>query len=167
MNELARYDASLKDLHFYEPLEIQLPTGEIIREVRVEVPPSEDKIRALIAKNIKDFIPKEEKEIIPEPQPNQQIVIQQELDPLSEAHRYLYGFGVPPNYIKALSILKELHKQGEVQATNLLGYMYLEGIGVKKDLEMALQYYERSAHVQDPEGYYRMGQLYEVLTCNF
>lgn len=155
-------DASLGILLGLEPREIMLPSGEIVREVKVEVPPSEDKIRELIAKNIRDFLPKPEKR--PEPvQPKPQIIKKVELDLISKGHAAFFGIGRPKNYVDAFKIYRECDKQGNIDATNCLGQMYLEGTGVQRNLEKAVEYYRKSAEAGNAEGLYRMGHMYEVI----
>ncbi len=60
----------------------------------------------------------------------------------------------------ALYWFEKAYKGGNVQAANNLGYMYENGIGVKKNSFTAFRYIKVSADAEIPEGLYLMGTYY-------
>ena len=59
---------------------------------------------------------------------------------------YLTGNGVPKDEKKALSLAKLAHKNGNSEATYLLGYMYEEGLGgLTVDIKKAYELYKKAA----------------------
>ena len=165
--ELKVYDAHIIALLRIESRDIILPSGEAVVEkiVEIPIPPDENKIKELVARYIKDFMPKEPtktKEKEPPQQP-QIIYVPAEPDQLTKAHQLFFGFGTQKNYIEAFKLYKECDQKGNLVATNCLGRMYFEGIGVKKDISKAIEFYIKSAAKQDSEGLYRIGTLLEVI----
>ena len=65
------------------------------------------------------------------------------------------------NYKEAYGIFSQLSKQGDSQARYILGTMYLNGLGVKKDLSKTLYWWEKSAQL-NKEALYGLGFLYSL-----
>lgn len=55
----------------------------------------------------------------------------------------------------------ELAEKGYPLAECQIGYFYLEGLGVQKDLEKAFYWTERAANHGDRDGQYNLGLFYE------
>lgn len=154
------YDTIVQALLNLEPREIILSSGEVIIEKLVEVEPSEAAIRKLIAENIKDFIPKQ----APPPQPiiqtREEIRYVKTEDNLGRAYQLLYG---QKNYYEAMKILKDLDSKNDAEAQAILGIMHLEGLGVTKDLNKAIQFFLKAMKGGNTEATYRLAILLEVL----
>lgn len=141
-----------------EPREIMLSAGEIIIEKIVETEPSEQRIRELIAKNIKDFIPKEKPpQTIVEYKNEVKYVPQEDL--LGKAYQLLYG---QKNYFEALKLLRDLDAKDDHNAQCTIGLMYLEGMGIQKNIKKAIEYFQKAAAKNNLEAIYRLGVLLEV-----
>lgn len=142
-----------------EPRDIILNSGEVIIEKIIEAEPNEEKIRALVAKYIKDFLPKQkEPEKIIQTQ-TKTVYVAAEPDLFGKAVHLLYG---QKNYAEALKILKELDKQENHDAQATLGTVYMEGMGVKKDIETAAEYFKKGIKGDNAESMYKMATLLEV-----
>ena len=143
-----------------EPRDIILNSGEVIIEKLVETEPSEEKIRALISKNIQDFIPEQKspETIVKTETKVQTVYVQSEPDYLGKAYHLLYG---QKNYTEALIILRDLDAKNDPEAQCMLGVMYLEGIGLRKDIDKAYEYLNKAATAENPEAMYRLGRLLE------
>jgi TPR repeat protein len=174
--ELKVYDACIFIIKGMDSRDIILPSGEVVVKevVEIQLPPDENKIRDLVAKYIKDFLPKEKEPPPPQPKPKEKEkeapVIQTKIeyrylpaepDSLTKAHQYFFGFGTQKNYVQAKKLYEECDATGNPIAAACLGNMYLDGIGVKKDIQRAIDYYLRSASKGDSEGMYKMGALLE------
>lgn len=144
-----------------EPRDIILNSGEVVIEKIVEAEPNEDKIRELISRNIKDFIPEQKspEPIIRTQTQVKEVFIEAEPDHLGKAYHLLYG---QKNYTEALKILKELDSKNDSSAQCMMGVMYLEGIGVRKDITKASEYLRKAAKAENPEALYRLACLLEV-----
>lgn len=144
-----------------EPRDIILNSGEVIIEKIVEAQPSEEKIRELISKNIHEFIPEQKS---PEPIIKTQtqvktVYVPAEPDHLGKAYHLLYG---QKNYAEALTILRDLDQKNDAEAQCMLGVIYLEGIGARKDVKKASEYLNKAASSNNPEALYRLACLLEV-----
>ena len=65
------------------------------------------------------------------------------------------------NYIKAVKLFKEAAEQGHFMAQNDLGTMYIEGIGIEKNLSKGIYWIEKSAsRSYDPTALYNLAQAY-------
>jgi len=143
-----------------EPRDIILNSGEVIVEKVIETEPSEEKIRALISKNIQDFMPEQKspETIVKTETQIKTVYVPSEPDYLGKAYHLLYG---QKNYTEALKILRELDAKNDPEAQCMLGVMYLEGIGLRKDLLKATEYLNKAAAAENPESLYRLGRLLE------
>jgi TPR repeat protein len=52
-------------------------------------------------------------------------------------------------------------KKGDAKAQNEVGMMYYTGVGLARDVDQAVEWYERSAQQGDPEGQNKLGLMYE------
>ena len=146
-----------------EPRDIILNSGEVIIEKIVEAEPNEQKIRALISQNIIDFLPepKAPEPIIKTQTQVKTIYVPAEPDYLGQAYHLLYG---QKNYAEALSILKDLDAKADPSAQCMIGIMYLEGLGLRKNIQKALEYLYKAAKANQSEALYRLACLLEVYT---
>lgn len=62
---------------------------------------------------------------------------------------------------EAVKLWTEAAEQGYSRAQECLGYCYLHGWGVEKDLKQAFRLYQLSADAGDAEGRYFIGTMYE------
>ena len=142
-----------------EPRDIILNSGEVIIEKLVETEPNEEKIRALVARYIKDYLPKQK---TPEPIIQTQtktVYVPAEPDQLGKAHHLLYGL---KNYAEALKLLRELDVKNHPDGQATLGTVYLEGMGVKKNVPKAVEYFKKAIKGGSAEAMYKMASLLEV-----
>lgn len=63
-------------------------------------------------------------------------------------------------YADALQILQPLAEQGDADAQNVLGGLYIQGWGVDTDFELARSWFEKSAAQGNPMGCYNLGGMY-------
>ena len=75
---------------------------------------------------------------------------------------FLYGIGycVPQNQQKAFDLFKEASNEKEHSALFNVGVSYLNGLGVKRDSLLALEFFEKSAMQGFPTAQYVLGDLY-------
>lgn len=64
------------------------------------------------------------------------------------------------DYITAYKLFKPRAEDGDVKAQNYLGVHYYLGLGVKRDLRKALQWYEKAAIQGDPEAQFNYGLMF-------
>jgi len=61
-------------------------------------------------------------------------------------HKYFNGgLGLPKDYERSFELLKEAAALGNVNAQNSLGFSYVNGYGVRRDLIMAVRYWVEAA----------------------
>lgn len=83
-------------------------------------------------------------------------------DSVREAHELLFGFGRPQQVQDAIKIYyDEYNTTNNLFAINSLAQIYLEGEFVERDFKKSSQFYLMSAQKDDPEGWYRLGQMLE------
>lgn len=63
--------------------------------------------------------------------------------------------------MQATSWYRRSAEQGETEAQAALGYMYLNGIGIKRDFKMAVFWYRKAAQKGDQDSQYGLGYCYE------
>lgn len=63
-------------------------------------------------------------------------------------------------YLTALKLAEEAANRGEPQAYTLMGRIYADGLGVKKDDAKAAEYYRRAAQMGDVQGTFALGLIY-------
>ena len=61
-------------------------------------------------------------------------------------------------YAEALPIYENLAKAGDAQSQTFLGWMYYEGLGVAKNREQAIAWFERAAALGSKEGAFYCGR---------
>lgn len=64
------------------------------------------------------------------------------------------------DYITAYKLFKPRAEAGDVEAQNYLGVHYYLGLGVKRDLRKAFQWYEKAALQGDPEAQFNYGLMF-------
>jgi len=62
---------------------------------------------------------------------------------------------------KAFTEFQKLAKSGDVDASTMLGEMYLDGIGVEQDSKKAYYWIQKAANEGDKEAQYLLGFMYE------
>ncbi len=62
---------------------------------------------------------------------------------------------------KEFKKLFELAKSGDVDSQTLLGEIYLDGLGVKADLDKAFFWLSKASNNEDPQAAYLLGFMYE------
>lgn len=77
-----------------------------------------------------------------------------EVEPYRTAHELLNQ----RRYAEALAIYEDLARAGDPQCQVFLGWMYHEGLGVTKDAEKALGWFERAASLGSKEGAFYCGR---------
>lgn len=116
-----------------EPEEIEKIIKEIMDKKKPPEPPT--KIQQVEVK-----IPQKEvqiKEVIKEVPVEVVKTVKQE-DYLGKAYQYLYG---QKNYYEAIKLFEALDAKSEYNATCTLGIMYMDGLGVTKDISKAVTYF--------------------------
>jgi TPR repeat protein len=63
-------------------------------------------------------------------------------------------------YADALELLKPLAENGDADAQNILGGLYIQGWGVARDFDRARYWFEESAGQGNPMGCYNLGGMY-------
>jgi TPR repeat protein len=66
-----------------------------------------------------------------------------------EAKCLLYGHGIEPNTEDALIWFDKSSKLGEPKALQALGDMNEKGIGMRVNIQKAIEYYEKAAELDD------------------
>jgi len=84
-------------------------------------------------------------------------------DPQAEfflARHYAHGLGVPRDYTRAVTYLRQAASQGYAPAQTGLGSCYANGEGVQQDYPEAVEWYRRAALQNDALAEYCLGQAY-------
>lgn len=88
---------------------------------------------------------------------NQQIV-----EAITKAHAYHYGLNDEiQDYTEALKYYLQAIKLGSIESCNNVANMYLNGEGVKKDEQIALNYLKEGSQRGDNSCYWQMATIYE------
>jgi TPR repeat protein len=64
------------------------------------------------------------------------------------------------DYPKALRLLQPLANEGNAVAQNAIGFLYLNGWGVKQDFKDALQWFHKAAEQEDSRAQFNLGWMY-------
>ena len=81
--------------------------------------------------------------------------------PSAIGQRYFYGESCRRNYRKAFPYLLDAALAGDIHSQNLVGYCYNLGLGVAKDLTLAVFWYEQAAKHHHKEALFNLAVLYE------
>lgn len=73
---------------------------------------------------------------------------------------YLRGEGVPRNNAKAFLWFSRGASQGDRESHNGLGIMYRDGLGLRRNLDKALDYFQLAADAELPDAYVNLGKYY-------
>jgi TPR repeat protein len=73
---------------------------------------------------------------------------------------YKYGWGVPKDDAQAVVWWRKAADQGDPEAQNALGFMYVVGEGVPKDYAHALSWFHKSAAQGFPNAQTAIGSMY-------
>lgn len=71
-----------------------------------------------------------------------------------------YRFGLF-SYTKAMEWYNKAIDNGSIYAITAIGYLYFEGLGVKKDYAKAFEYYLKAAEKGNSDAMYYLGSIYE------
>lgn len=78
------------------------------------------------------------------------------------ASMYAYGIGgVKPDRKKTYILYRSLAEDGDAEAQAYVGYMLLYGLGPVEDLEMGIQWLQKSANQHCPVAFYYLGKYFE------
>lgn len=80
---------------------------------------------------------------------------------LTEAKSLLYANGKLKNRPKAVQLYMECANLGNIQAMNMLGYFYSNGIVVPNKQDSAIYWYSKTANLGSSEGWYKLGMVYK------
>ena len=75
------------------------------------------------------------------------------------AYRYRDGNGVARDYVEAMRWAHPVADQGDAGAMDFVGWMYFEGLGVKRSPEIAAGYF-KAASGRSASGAWNLGQCY-------
>eukprot|EP01017_Pseudomicrothorax_dubius_P016788 TRINITY_DN189_c0_g2_i1.p1 TRINITY_DN189_c0_g2~~TRINITY_DN189_c0_g2_i1.p1 ORF type:complete len:653 (+),score=151.58 TRINITY_DN189_c0_g2_i1:85-2043(+) len=79
---------------------------------------------------------------------------------LAEANNYFFGVEVVQDIPKALGLYEQEHDSGNIQATDILGYVYLKGLGgVFESKEKAFELFSYTAEKKSVFGSYFLAKL--------
>ncbi|PWN51244.1 HCP-like protein, partial [Violaceomyces palustris] len=73
---------------------------------------------------------------------------------------YLRGEGVKQDFSRAWAWLQRAADTGDPESYNLLGVMLRDGLGVEKDIKMAVSYFESSAAARSSEGCVNLAKIH-------
>lgn len=76
------------------------------------------------------------------------------------ANIYNYGWGVPEDKVKAVSLYQRLEQKGNVEGTLNLGFQYEYGRGVAQNLPLAMTLYEQAEKGGNATASMRLGLLF-------
>ena len=62
--------------------------------------------------------------------------------------------------MKTLSLYKELAKENDPKANHALGLIYLKGDGIAKNLNQAVEYFQKASDLGNVESTYTLGKIY-------
>lgn len=65
-------------------------------------------------------------------------------------------------YEKAFQLYKRLADKGSVDSQVFVGWMYQNGLGVKKDVNIAFSWYEKAANLGSAEGQFYVAKSYAI-----
>ena len=80
---------------------------------------------------------------------------------LNLGYMYYYGFyGQTINYEKSFSYFYEAMLRGDLIAESFVGYMYYQGVGIKKDLKKAYEVFKSGETKKNFKCYNGLGLMY-------
>lgn len=71
----------------------------------------------------------------------------------------LSGQGVPKDEHRSFELNREAALDGHADAILAMGWFYLNGVGIERDLELAKQWYRKSARHGAPQAMFSLGQI--------
>ena len=81
-------------------------------------------------------------------------------DPSEFGQQFFYGDGRKKSYRNAFPYLLKAARAGDPHCQNLVGYSYDLGLGVERNIQLALFWYEQAAKNNDREGLFNLALLY-------
>jgi clan AA aspartic protease (TIGR02281 family) len=79
---------------------------------------------------------------------------------MRRANAALYGFNVPKDYLQAMQWFRKAADQGNAEALNSIGRLYMKGEGVPQDYAQAMRWYRKAADQGFTEARDNIGYLY-------
>lgn len=77
----------------------------------------------------------------------------------NESLDLLNGDGVPKNERRAFALNAEAAHGGHGDAVLAMGWFYLNGVGIERDIERARKWYRESARRGEPKAMFSLGQI--------
>lgn len=77
----------------------------------------------------------------------------------NESLRCLEGLGVQKNETRSFELNREAATEGHADAVLAMGWFYLNGTGVARDLDQARKWYRKSAKRGDTRAMFSLGQM--------
>lgn len=72
---------------------------------------------------------------------------------------YLLGRGVAKDKVRAFALNAEAAHDGHADAILAMGWFYLNGEGVERDIELAKKWYRKSARHGEPRAMFSLGEI--------
>jgi uncharacterized protein len=72
---------------------------------------------------------------------------------------YLQGDGVSKDEVRSFALNAEAANEGHADAVLAMGWFYLNGVGVERDVERARKWYRKSARRGEPRAMFSLGQI--------
>lgn len=79
---------------------------------------------------------------------------------LELGRRYDFGIDVKINFQEAMSWYQVAYDNGNKMASVYLGYLYLNGLGTDKDVNKAIEYFDKAISNNEIEGYSGLARVY-------
>jgi TPR repeat protein len=77
----------------------------------------------------------------------------------NQSLNYLHGKNVPENLERAFVLCSEAAASNHNDAVLAMGWHYLNGVGVERNLPLALSWYRKSARQGEPRAMFSLGQM--------
>ena len=79
---------------------------------------------------------------------------------LELGRRYDFGIDVKTNFQEAMSWYQVAYDNGNKMSSVYLGYLYLNGLGTDKDVNKAIEYFDKAISNNEIEGYSGLARVY-------
>src|SRR6266540_4600766 len=89
------------------------------------------------------------------------MVTPEEVEASEIGQQFFYGDGRRMSYRKAFPYLLKAAHAGDPHCQNLVGYSYDLGLGIEKNIQLALFWYKHAAKNNDQEGLFNLALHYE------
>src|SRR6266542_3146236 len=89
------------------------------------------------------------------------MVTPEEVEASEIGQQFFYGDGRRMSYRKAFPYLLKAAHAGDPHCQNLVGYSYDLGLGIEKNIQLALFWYKHAAKNNDQEGLFNLALHYD------